>query len=747
MDVSKSNSKRPPTSAKWKLLSSHEDMGNKPTVPMLTTGGKEEGLDEERTNKLSSGEEEEACDVELPPPMQIQERTFPAVPSQDKSQHKRSSSLALKPPGSAVSPSLSSEIDHIGKQKMEQGPESVTESLVEDDTSEEGDDFGRNESLIPDSCIGNETRESGIFCHLSPDGMGEPLTKEEEKDQALTKRVFVMKELVETERDYVRDLGIIVEGYMELMKDKNADPPMPEPLRNGKDKMVFGNIEQIFEFHRDTFLAELEKCLEEPSRLGVLFRRYDRKLHMYVVYCQNKPVSEYIVSEYIDTYFEELRQKLGHKLQLPDMLIKPVQRIMKYQLLLKDILKYTERAGLQEECEVLQKATQVMHVVPKAANDMMNVGRLQGFDGKVSAQGKLLLQDVLSVAEGCSAIGFKGKENQVFLFEQIIIFSDIIGKKTQFSNPIYKYKAHIQVNKLALQEKADDGDPLKFVLQSKCPLQPGLAFVLQAASLEVYHVWVSEIRAILDTQLDFLRAIQSPIAYQKELTKEISAPELGSLWNPTLRKTLSHPPTPSSTKGGDSVKQRRSAREKKVKSTEGVDRKLTVTSPGCGPRGDASSTKLPSLPCSPTEEVAEGRTVSDGSCFERQGGVGGEQRKHSLPLDKRVTTTTTSMQSPPKSRRHFLEGFRNPLRPKSKTEQEMGDAAVLTEKNGSGGQETGAGSSLEVSGDGRSTSLDSNQKLGEQGGSGRRWSETNSNAKSRPTVRHPSSKITEPVIQ
>ena len=25
---------------------------------------------------------------------------------------------------------------------------------------------------------------------------------------------------------------------------------------------------------------------------------------MYVVYCQNKPMSEYIVSEHIDTYFE-----------------------------------------------------------------------------------------------------------------------------------------------------------------------------------------------------------------------------------------------------------------------------------------------------------------------------------------------------------------------------------------------------------------------------------------------------------
>ena len=32
---------------------------------------------------------------------------------------------------------------------------------------------------------------------------------------------------------------------------------------------------------------------------------------------------------------QELRQKMGHKLQIPDLLIKPVQRIMKYQLLLR----------------------------------------------------------------------------------------------------------------------------------------------------------------------------------------------------------------------------------------------------------------------------------------------------------------------------------------------------------------------------------------------------------------------------
>lgn len=51
------------------------------------------------------------------------------------------------------------------------------------------------------------------------------------------------------------------------------------------------------------FLKALERCIIQPQELGPLFKRYERKLHMYVVYCQNKPVSEYIVSEY-ETYFE-----------------------------------------------------------------------------------------------------------------------------------------------------------------------------------------------------------------------------------------------------------------------------------------------------------------------------------------------------------------------------------------------------------------------------------------------------------
>ena len=70
--------------------------------------------------------------------------------------------------------------------------------------------------------------------------------------------------------------------------------------------------------------------------------------------------------------------KLRHRFQISDLLIKPVQRIMKYQLLLKDILKHTEKC--QEPTMSLHKAMDVMHTVPKAANNMMEVGRLHGFE-------------------------------------------------------------------------------------------------------------------------------------------------------------------------------------------------------------------------------------------------------------------------------------------------------------------------------------------------------------------------------
>ncbi|XP_048379592.1 triple functional domain protein-like isoform X5 [Stegostoma tigrinum] len=294
---------------------------------------------------------------------------------------------------------------------------------------------------------------TGSLAH-PPNGLPQPtvtsVDTEEEKKSALEKSMYVLQELVETEKLYVTDLGFIVEGYIATMNEKGV----PEDMK-GKDKIVFGNIHQIYEWHKNYFLAELEKCLEEPERLAELFIKHERRLHMYVVYCQNKPKSEHIVSEYIDTYFEELKQQLGHRLQLNDLLIKPVQRIMKYQLLLKDFLKYLKKA--ERDTTLLEQAVEVMCFVPRRCNDMMNVGRLQGFE----------------------------------------------------------------VSCLGLEETVDN-DSCKFALTSRGTDRNMVRYVLQATIPEIRQAWVSNVSQILETQRNFLNALQSPIEYQRRENKSNS---------------------------------------------------------------------------------------------------------------------------------------------------------------------------------------------------------------------------------
>ncbi|XP_047204756.1 rho guanine nucleotide exchange factor 25 isoform X2 [Girardinichthys multiradiatus] len=360
-----------------------------------------------------------------------------------------------------------------------------------------------------------QVEDSCAVAEDSPCLSSAAVDSEEERNLALEKSLYVLTELIQTERLYVEDLGLIVQGYMTMM----ASQGVPEDMR-GKDRIVFGNIHQIYDWHKDYFLGELEKCVSDPDSLAQLFIKHaltvlnlqERRLHMYVVYCQNKPKSEHIVSEYIETYFEFLRQQLGHRLQLNDLLIKPVQRIMKYQLLLKDLLKYYSKAG--RDVEKLQKAVEVMCFVPKRCNDMMNVGRLQGFEGKITAQGKLLQQDTFSVSEQEGNLVSRVRERRVFLFEQLVIFSEPIEKKKGFPLPGYTFKNSIKVSCLGVEGPSEE-DPCCLVLTSRGTDGSITRFLMHASSPEIQQAWHNDVVQILETQRNFLNALQSPIEYQR----------------------------------------------------------------------------------------------------------------------------------------------------------------------------------------------------------------------------------------
>lgn len=54
----------------------------------------------------------------------------------------------------------------------------------------------------------------------------------------------------------------------------------------------------------------------------------------YVTYCKNKPTSDHARAEH-EVFFTRRQSELGQKLNIEDLLIAPVQRLPKYQLLIR----------------------------------------------------------------------------------------------------------------------------------------------------------------------------------------------------------------------------------------------------------------------------------------------------------------------------------------------------------------------------------------------------------------------------
>ena len=89
--------------------------------------------------------------------------------------------------------------------------------------------------------------------------------------------------------------------------------------------------------------------------------------------------------------------------------------------------------------------------IGQKAEPMMTMLMRLLLQGKITAQGKLLLQDTLLVVEQSAKVPRVDKqamkERRVFLFEQIVIFSEEIDKrKNNMSSPGYIYKNSIKVS-------------------------------------------------------------------------------------------------------------------------------------------------------------------------------------------------------------------------------------------------------------------------------------------------------------
>lgn len=80
---------------------------------------------------------------------------------------------------------------------------------------------------------------------------------------------LIMREMIQTERDYVKSLEYVIENYVPMLLKEE----IPQALR-GQRNVIFGNIEKIYEFHSQHFVKELERHENCPLQVGESFLKH-----------------------------------------------------------------------------------------------------------------------------------------------------------------------------------------------------------------------------------------------------------------------------------------------------------------------------------------------------------------------------------------------------------------------------------------------------------------------------------------
>ncbi|XP_053930073.1 FERM, ARHGEF and pleckstrin domain-containing protein 2 isoform X4 [Cuculus canorus] len=265
----------------------------------------------------------------------------------------------------------------------------------------------------------------------------------EEDDEMKRKRYptdkayFIAKEILATERTYLKDLEVITVWFRSAVIKENA---MPEGLMT----LLFSNIDPIYEFHRG-FLKEIEQRLSlwegrtnahvkgDYQRIGDVMLRNMRTLKEFTSYLQKH---DEVLTELekatkrlkkLETVYKEFELQKVCYLPLNTFLLKPIQRLMHYKLILGRLCKhYTAEHRDFPDCrnalkEVTEMTSQLQH----------SLIRLENFQKLTELQHDLIGIDNLSapgrefIREGCLyKLTKKGLQQRMFfLFSDMLLYT------------------------------------------------------------------------------------------------------------------------------------------------------------------------------------------------------------------------------------------------------------------------------------------------------------------------------------
>ncbi|XP_011162759.2 uncharacterized protein LOC105197869 isoform X2 [Solenopsis invicta] len=306
----------------------------------------------------------------------------------------------------------------------------------------------------------------------------------------------VLLEIVDTEAIYVEHLRQVIQGYLIFWRDN------PSSFARLHLSDLFSNIEDIFEFNRE-FLREIEKCGLDPVCVANTFIKHNSGFKVYTEYCTNYPrtvsvLTDLMGQEETACAFRERQAALRHALPLGSFLLKPVQRILKYHLLLENLSKEYDadcdsRENEAEGRSAIEAALAAMTGIAKHINAMKrrheHAVRVQEIQSLLYGWlGPDLTTSGELVAEGRFRMRGAKAPRHAFLFDRMLLLT----KKKE--DGLLVYKAHIMCSNLMLIESIP-GEPLSFHV---IPFDnPRLQYTLQARNLEQKREWTLQIKRVI----------------------------------------------------------------------------------------------------------------------------------------------------------------------------------------------------------------------------------------------------------
>ncbi|XP_037081039.1 protein still life, isoform SIF type 1-like isoform X2 [Pollicipes pollicipes] len=194
----------------------------------------------------------------------------------------------------------------------------------------------------------------------------------------------VLTELIDTERTYVKHLNSLIDNYLEPLRRESFITP-------AEINALFGNIPDIVEFQRD-FLQSLEEAVEMEPNLGRLetptqfknvlfsignaFLYHTNSFKLYSSFCASHSRAQKVLhpsegNQQLQQFLQRQNPRQQHSSTLESYLIKPIQRILKYPLLLQQLRNLADpQSG---EHHHLEEALKGMEKVAEHINEMQRI--------------------------------------------------------------------------------------------------------------------------------------------------------------------------------------------------------------------------------------------------------------------------------------------------------------------------------------------------------------------------------------